>query len=148
MPCASNFSDNDEKFWVSIAAPATEDQAGYEALTYTQVGGVKSRPEVGDNAADITESVLGEGRVCHRFGAKDGGFIELPVQVRAGDAGQALLLSNHGTNANLSFYLQLADGHKAYFTGVLGSMRRSEATTESIMGMVFQIAINSPELYV
>ena len=70
MPCASNFSDNDEKFWVALGAPATEDQAGYEALTYTLVDGVKSRPELGDNAEDISEAVLGEGRICHRFGEK------------------------------------------------------------------------------
>jgi len=129
---------------VASGKPATEDQAGYGALTWGVVGGVLSLPERGDTVEDVSEPTLVDGRVEHFNGAKDGGVIDVPIKFIEGDSGQATLVSAAGSNDVYSFQEADSDGTNAHFYyGRVMSVVRREATPNSFKGYIAKIAVNS-----
>lgn len=46
---------------VTTSAPATEDEAGYEALTYTNIGEVVNIGEIGPSAAVVNHDAIDKG---------------------------------------------------------------------------------------
>ncbi len=123
--------------------PASFDATGFAAISMTQIKGPVSIPSFGDEVADISEPTLADSRVEHFNGVKDGGLLTVPIKYIEGDAGQALLLANKGSNDTFSFKVEDADGAVHYFYGRIGSVRRREITTTSNKGYVATIMINS-----
>lgn len=128
---------------VSAAKPATLDQTGVNALTFTVVGGVASLPQRGDSAEDVSEAVLADGRVEHFVGQKDGGILEIPIKHIEDDAGQAILLAGAGTNTVHTLQEVDPDGEAHYYYGRIMSMQRREATPSSFKGYILMFAVNS-----
>lgn len=129
---------------VSAAKPATEDQTGYDALTWTEIGGVISIPERGDAVEDVSEPTLKDGRVEHFNGAKDGGVLEIPIKHIEGDAGQAILIAGAGSNTVHSIQEIDIDGTATFYHGRIQSLRRREGTPNTYKGYILQFAVNSP----
>lgn len=148
MAVGDNIPDLKTQFAFVQGKPATEDVAGFAAVgTYVNVSGVKTLPEMGDTAEDMNEGTLDDGRVKHLWGVVDGGVGDVPVQHREGDAGQAALIANQGSNTTFSFKITEPDGTIIYKYGIIGPVRRSEKTTTSFKGYIVPIAFNSAEVY-
>ena len=64
-------------FSVSVAAPATQDAAGFAALTYTKVASLLSFPSFGGVAAVVSNTPLETGEECKSQGAINWGSIPL-----------------------------------------------------------------------
>lgn len=128
---------------VSAAKPATMDQTGVDALTFTVVGGVASLPQRGDTVEDVNEAVLADGRVEHFVGQKDGGILEIPIKFIEGDGGQAILVSGAGSNTVHTFQEVDTDSVAHFYYGRIMSLQRREATPSSFKGYILQIAVNS-----
>lgn len=132
---------------ISIATgePATDDQAGFEALTFTEVGSVATIGAYGDTHSDITPPPdLKTGRQLHFTGASDGG--EVPVTCHTedyADDGQDEIRSANGQRANYSFMVQDPDGNIDYFYGRVVSYRNIEKSASSYEGCEFTIRVNS-----
>ena len=75
---------------VSATAPATFDVTGYNALTYTEVGGFDTIASFGDAYEMQTFDSISEGRIPYR-GIQDGGGGEMSMADDPADAGQILL---------------------------------------------------------
>ena len=61
---------------VSATAPATLNEAGFEAVTdYSEITNLQTFGEVGDTHSPIEYQVLKEGRIKRVPGSKDGGAI-------------------------------------------------------------------------
>lgn len=123
--------------------PATEDQTGYNALTWAEIGGVLSLPQRGDEVEDVSEPTLKDGRVEHFNGAKDGGVLEIPIKFVEGDTGQAAMVTAAGTNTVYSFEELDPDATADFFYGRVMSMQRREATANSFKAYILKIAVNS-----
>lgn len=118
-------------FALSSGAPATYDQSGYEAKTYTAVGGVLSVPPMGDASETISADVLAEGRRQIANGTKVGQEVTIPMLHDPSDPGQVIIAANVDTNNLFSAKVTDASGNVFYQTGYLGSLLEGERSTGS-----------------
>lgn len=76
--------------YISAALPATNDAAGFEALSWTQVKGVQSLPQLGVSGANIDVADLQTGFTAGVKGAMSGNESTATFRKVSGDTGQAL----------------------------------------------------------
>ena len=143
MATGDTYGDLGTVFKVSAAKPASHDQTGYDALTWTAVGGVVSLPERGDAVEDVSEPTLTDGRVEHFNGVKDGGVLSIPIKYIEGDAGLAILKAGAGTNTVHSFQEIHPDGEATFYYGRIKQLMRRESTPSSFKGYILEVAVNS-----
>jgi len=79
--------------YISAALPATNDAAGFEALTWTKVNGVQSLPQLGVSGANIDVPDLQTGFTAGVKGAMSGNESTAAFRKVASDTGQALALT-------------------------------------------------------
>lgn len=103
---------------ISVAAPATQDAAGYAALTYTQVGNIEKIGTIGSVYAKVEFQPL-SGAKQKLKGSADYGSLQPSVAHDDADAGQTLLrtASDDETNKLFSFQVTYPSGAKRYFQG-------------------------------
>lgn len=135
--------------YVSTTPPATNDPAGFAALTWTQVNGLIQEPQFGksDEMIDIPDLTSGFNTAVKGAGAG----MDSPIQFRdiPGDAGQAALIAaattypgicavkiGYGSGPAPTYVLQAGD-EVAYAQGVVHSYQRNQGTTTSYKG--FQV---------
>jgi hypothetical protein len=106
------------KLAISAALPATEDAAGYAALTYTAIGGIEKLGPIGPVAAKVEFQPLDGPKEKHK-GSVDYGSINPPIAIDEADAGQTLLrtAAAPGNNALYSFKVTYPSGSVRYSQG-------------------------------
>lgn len=122
---------------VSAATPATEDQTGYEALTFTEVGKVVSIGEIGDEAEDIAFNLLKPGRTTHVNGVKDVGDVPVTIEYDVADAGQVILTAGNNTNTTHSFKIVDTDGEDWYVQGLIANKKMMARESNQYKGENF-----------
>lgn len=120
-------------------SPATEDQAGYEALTFVEVGKIISIGELGDISEDIAFDLLKPGRRSHVSGVKDLGEIPILIEYDRDDAGLTLVEAANNGNTTHSFVVADTDGDDYYFQGLVANLRDTERTANTYKGASFVI---------
>jgi len=98
------------KLYVSAALPATEDVAGYAALTWTEIGEVITIPEFGKTFNLITHQPLADRKTYKRKGSYNEGNLALQVARVPGDAGQVIALAALESDTAYSFKVDFNDG--------------------------------------
>ena len=94
---------------IALGAPATYDQAGYEALTYTVVGDVGSVPEFGGEAQVAEWIPVATGVVDKGVGSINYGSYVATFRKSLTDAGQiALAAGFDGANRGETYSVKLA----------------------------------------
>ncbi len=132
--------------YVVKGAPATEDETGYEALSFVEVGELTDLPEYGPNYEVVSHEPLKTGRTEKYKGFKDNGSLSLSLGWDPTDAGQAILSAGcdgDGEFDTHSFKVEYQDGTVEYFYGLIFSYTRAPSTSNSIVGSTVQIEINS-----
>ena len=104
-------------------SPATEDETGYAALSFVEVGKIVSIGEVGDESEDIAFDLLKPGRRTHVSGVKDLGEIPVTIEYDGADAGQDLIRAANNTNTTHSFLITDPDGEEIYFQGLVANVK-------------------------
>ncbi len=130
---------------VSTAAPATQDQTGYSALTYTLVGGTLTIPAFGGTSSATTSTPLDTGYICKSQGPIDWGQLTLNNLYIDGDAGHALLLSglNGADKGNdLSFEITYPNGAVRYTAGIVSSYTETPGSAGDNIMMDATIDLN------
>jgi hypothetical protein len=127
---------------VSAAVPATVDQAGFAALTYTAVGSITEWGEVGDSSEDVTETTLA-GRTNHANGALDGGSVAFTILSNGTDAGQTILKTKNNTNDEVSVKITDPDGQITYFFGKVANLKDRQRTASTMKGQTGEFRVNS-----
>ena len=121
---------------VSIETPATQDQAGYAALTFTDVGEVVSLGEHGASVALVTHSPLGTRRVAKFKGSINDGSMPIGLGMDLTDAGQILLVAGaDGAQIDVdhSFSITYQDGSIEYFQAKIMSYTRNAGTIDQVI---------------
>lgn len=129
--------------------PSTYDKAGFEALTYTEVGEVGSIPAFGGEAQISDFTPIKTGVVNKRKGSINYGSSSVTIANVFSDAGQIALKSGFdGQNRNTvhSFKLVNPDIGAMYFTAMVSSYQynvgdsnqitQAEVTLELVGGVV------------
>ena len=103
---------------MSVAIPATNDAAGYGALTFTEIGQVEKLGAFGAAFAKVEFQPLKGGKQKYK-GSADYGALQPSIAIDGADAGQAILqVSADDESQKLySFRVTLPDGAKRFFQG-------------------------------
>ena len=126
MAATTAFISVGTKVYLSAAEPATYTKAGFDALTWKEVGEVESVGDFGGSATVTTFTPLGTGVVRKRKGSIDYGQLSLVCGRLTADDGQALAKAGFdGANKDKVHSCKIAlpavDGKTLYFTGVISS---------------------------
>ena len=131
---------------VSAAEPATFDQVGFEALTFTEVGEVTSVGEYGASQEVVNHQPLKTG-ITEKFkGFTNFGSVTVELGRDATDAGQQALDSGaSGANKFVehSFKVTYPSGDVDYFTGKIFGYTKNPGGANSIVGASSNIEINT-----
>jgi hypothetical protein len=130
-------------FALSADAPATYDETGYSALTYTEVGEVTNIPEYGGSYQLVTHEPLASRAVVKRKGSLNHGSLTLQLGKDINDAGQALLKTAYGEDEAYSFEITLQDGTKQYSTGMVFSYTTNIGGSNQITAIGCQIEFDT-----
>lgn len=105
---------------ISAALPASFDEIGFDALTYTSIG------EVTDIGGDIgriynlvTHMPLASRATVKKKGSYNSGSVTIQLAIDDDDAGQVLAEAALASDANYSFALTLQDGTIRYFEAIV-----------------------------
>lgn len=128
---------------VVAGTPATENQVGYEALSFVEIGKIVSIGELGDSHADNTAELLKSGRTDHQNGVADGGEVPVVYEHSASDAGIVIVEAGNGSNTNHSFRIADPDGQVTYFQGIIANNKQRERTAANRKGGSFAMRVNT-----
>ena len=118
------FTSAGTAYAVSAASPATYDQAGFAALTWTDVAEPTDVGEYGPQYEVVTHNNLTTRRTVKRKGTVNDGALTLVLGRDPADAGQTLIMDGvDGANKDVvySHRVTLQDGTIQYFTGQIYS---------------------------
>lgn len=121
---------------VSATQPATEDIAGYAALTFTTIGEVTSFGESGGTATVTTFTPVDSGVVNKRKGSRDYGTMSLALASDISDAGQLLLKAGFdGAAVQTIHSFEVTDnaGNITYFMGLISSFTTVRGDANAIV---------------
>ena len=138
---------------VSATGPATDDAAGYGALTFTEVGSVESIGERGDTHEDITFTDLKTGRTGHVKGAADGGSFTVTCHTEDyANTGQDMVRTAAAADDTPTATLWVAETDRAgnidYYEAVFADYRNQEASGSSYESCSFSLRVNSARITV
>lgn len=132
-------------FWISNSLPATENEAGYEALTWTQVKGIgmAGAPKFAHSLIDVPDLESGITRAVK--GMKAGEDTDLNFRFIASDAGQALVdtCDQSTTDCSVKWVHPTAANKTTYAQGVIHSLSMNEFDGENYAGSVFKFRPNT-----
>lgn len=137
------YSSAGSTFAISAAAPASENSAGFDALTYTLVGEVTNIGNFGVQSSLITHMPLADRVVRKLKGSKNNGTIDLAYALSLDDAGQVMLKTAAESDNAYSVRIVLQNGTKIYFRGLVMSAQREVGGVDSITAGSSQIEITS-----
>ncbi len=120
---------------IGAAAPATNDAAGFAALTLTVVGQIEKIGSLGASFAKVEFQPL-KGPKQKYKGSADYGALQPSLAIDSTDAGQMLLntAADDETQKLYSFCVAYPDGSKRYFQGrVFGSPETADGADTMLM---------------
>jgi len=128
---------------VSANNPATYDQSGFEALSFSLVGEVTDLGEFGREYSAVTHNPLGDRRTVKRKGSYNDGTVAMTVARVPGDAGQTILQTALDSDDNFSFEVTLQDGTKLYFEAQVMSYTTNVGSVDQITTASVSIEITN-----
>ena len=136
---------------VSIAQPATIDEAGFYALTYTQISEIQDLGERGGAFNTVAYSNMSDRRVRELKGDFVPSKPTIMLGKLSGDAGQLILqnaasVGHATTDLDLSFKEVLKDGTINYYGALVNSYSPNLGGSENIITAAVSISINTDEI--
>lgn len=131
---------------VSAGVPATYDQAGFAALTFTDVAEVVDIGEYGPTYEVVNHNPLETRRTVKRKGTVNDGALPIQLGRDPADAGQAILIAGtDGANKDVvhSHRITLQDGTIQYFTGQIFSYTTNVGSANQIVGATVNVEIDN-----
>lgn len=130
-------------FSVSATLPATNDVAGYGALTFSGVTGVGSLGSIGPSYEVVNFTDLADGVVQKAHGSLNYGDPELQYRAVNGDTGQGILLTALTNRTKIAVEVVRASGLIQYFQALVTSNPNTEASATTTDNRTCNIAITS-----
>lgn len=131
------------KLAISAGLPATPNEAGFAALTLTNIALIDKIGPMGATYAQTTFQPLDGAEITLKGGAKYG-VLNPSYAVDSEDAGQALMrTASDNQIADYSFRLTRPDGSIRYFIGKVFGVPEDIGTAETVIMANPIVAINS-----
>ena len=129
-------------FAICSTLPATYTQAGYAALTFTVVRGVRSVGEVGTQWQTTTRNDIGLSYSYTKRVGKAAATLQLEM-LRITDAGQTMLRAAVDAATSYAYRIVSSDGNTQYFTAAAISRTQAPITSASLNSTNMTLAIDS-----
>ena len=127
---------------IATGTPATNDGAGFTALTYVVVGEVTDIGEFGREYATTTHSAVASRAVRKFKGSYNNGSIQIQMGRDTANAGQTAMRAALLSDADFSFRVTLQDASKIHFIGKVTAFKTSVGSVDQITGANTTIEIN------
>ena len=137
------FTSAGTKLYTTASAPATYNQAGFAALTWTEVGEIVNLGDFGRTYNVVNHINLGSRKTVKLKGSYNEGNLDLQLARAPGDAGQAKLVAASTSDTSYSFKVLLQDGTVMYFSGQVISYTTNVGASDQIVGASCVIEINN-----
>jgi hypothetical protein len=139
------------KIYISSTAQDSEpaNAAAYQGLTWVEIGRTENLGTFGDTSAEITESLIDEGRVYKVKGPRNAGTMELICAIDYADAGQLAAIAAETTEDNYGFKVLFNDApaggtpSERYFIAIVGGAAEQLDAADSVMKLNVSLWINS-----
>lgn len=131
---------------LSLGRPATTDEAGFAAKTYTNLGELTSVPAFGPTTAVVEHNPLATGVTEKYKGFINYGSVALEAAYDSEDSGQDLAsegVTGSGQFSDYSFRLTYQDGSIRYWYAGIFSYTENPGSANSMVGTSIQCEINS-----
>lgn len=157
--CADLVRSSGTRVFIGAALPATEDLAGYQGVTWTQIGRIESVGDFGSERAVGSFEDLASDVVCKFLGSRDYGTLDLSL-AHTVDAGATALRAAHEDALRRPFMVAFSDygakdsatdlwpgvstGAKStryFFPGLVASVKTSPGTGNEVVKVAVSIAI-------
>lgn len=136
------------KIYCVEGEPATFDQVGFEALTFTQIMEVTNVPTFGPNIQVVTSEPLETGVTEKYIGFVNFGSTSIEADLDDEDPGQALALDactpgDPSFGKQFSFKFEYASGSVRYFLGRFFSADETPGSANAMIGTSMVVEVNS-----
>ncbi|MCA3254931.1 MAG: hypothetical protein INF91_04850 [Alphaproteobacteria bacterium] len=125
------------------AAPATFNVAGYEALTFVNVGEITDLGEFGREFSLVTHNPVGSRGTQKYKGSFNEGAMNLGLGLDQDDAGQVLLQAAVDDDDDYSYCVTLQDGSKFYFRAKAMSFKIGVGSVDQITSATTSLEITT-----
>jgi len=140
------FTSSGTTYAISAGEPATYDQAGFAALTFTDVAEVTDMGEYGASFEVVSHNPLAARRTVKRKGTVNDGAMSLQLGRDPSDAGQAILIAGvdgAGIDVVHSHKVTLQDGTIQYFTGQIYSYTTNVGSANQIVSAAATVELDN-----
>lgn len=147
----------DSKFYICATAQGADlDQAGFEALTWVEVGSVVTLPDFGVTDNIVTQDYVDTNVSQKRKGFKNASDTEIVTGFDPDDLGQDAMRIAAATDLNYAFKLEGSDSPNPstttnsirYSRGVIGGPNFSGGGGEDFDNETYQIGLNQEPILV
>lgn len=128
---------------IVAAAPATFNEAGYEALTFVTIGEVTDLGEFGREYALVTHNPVGNRGTVKKKGSFNEGTMTLQLGLDTDDAGQVLAKAASLSDSDYSFAVELQDGTFHYFRAQVMSFKIGAGGVDDITSATIVLEITT-----
>lgn len=130
-------------FSVANTTPATYDQTGFSALSYTQIGEVLDAGTVGAMYTLVTHQAISNRAVIKRKGSYNNGALTLKLGRVASDLGQQAMVTAKNSDQSRSFKIVLQSGTTLFFSGQVMSFTTIMGNVDTILGAEAKVEIDN-----
>lgn len=128
---------------ISLAAPASYDEAGYYALNPVQIGEVTNIGEFGREFATVMHQSLQRRATSKRKGSFDNGTVAPTLALDAASGGQATVEAAKDRASPAYFQIVLQDGTTYWLSGVVRAFRTSVNGADDVVMATISIDVES-----
>ena len=128
---------------ITATKPATFDKTGYIALAMTLIGEITNAGEHGREYEKVEHKPLATRGTVKKKGGYDDGSISLAMACDEKDAGQILLETAAGSDADHYFAITRQDGTVHYFAAQVMSFKRNIGERNNIVNVSSMLEITS-----
>lgn len=130
-------------FAISASLPATYDNTGFSALTYTTVAHVNDLGDFGRDYTTVSYTSLGQRGKGKLKSSYDNGSTTVQMHRVISGAGQALIRTASTSDASYSCCVTIQDGTKFYFTALITSFVTKVGGVDNILGATAKMEVSS-----
>lgn len=131
------------RFYVCATLPATYNQAGYEALSWTEIGEVTDGGSFGKTWQVTNHNPIATGETFKFKTTSDNGDVTLQMARIPSDAGQTILRAANNSTASYAIKCTIQDGTDMYFAAKVTSYTTEVGSGASILAASVGLAITT-----
>ncbi len=133
---------------ISAVLPATQDQAGYDALTFTEVGGTSDLPAIGGTSNTVPFDILSDDYTSNAKGQRKYGEGTFNYATVGTDAGQIIMVAAEQSKNSYAFKILYNDGAIDYVNGLIMGTPKNNGTADTVQVNAASIVWTSTPVFV